>query len=283
LARETRVKTVCFRAWAAPSARPRSMAVGCLSWRLALAAILATGCWANSTCRLDSGLERVGAHGFVLQERCRSLRLNGAHLQDKDAGPLAEAVHGKLTTLDVSGNAFGPAAVEDLVAALPRLVLLERLDVSRNAAGDTGAAAIAGALPHLPALVRLNLAGNGLGDTGAAALAAALVSAPKLEVLLLNRNEISDDGAVALADALGTAAGFSELSLGENRIGRRGAEALAKALAADERLRPVEVVLGLNPVGGEGEAAIVRAREKHEETARRLAEVSQRKLKGGEL
>lgn len=262
------------------------MVVRCLSWRSAFAASLVTSCWANSTCRLESGLQRHGTHGFVLQKRCERLRLNGAGLQDEDAGPLAAALDGQLTAFDVSGNEFGPAAVEQLAAALPRLPLLERLDVSRNAAGDRGAAAVAAALPQLPALKRLNLAGNGLGDTGAAALAAALVSAPELKVLLLDRNNISDDGAAALADALGSAAGISELSLGENRIGRRGAEALARALAADERPRPVEVILGLNPVGGDGEAAIVRAREKHEETARRLAEVSRRKLeeqKGAEL
>jgi uncharacterized protein (TIGR02996 family) len=156
-----------------------------------------------------------------------------------------------LTSLDVSGNDLGEAAVR-AIASSQSLARLHTLRLSRNPIGDVGVtvlarsallgrmlarsprlelrangigAAGATALAASPALLRcatLDLSGNYLGDHGLAALVAS-PHLEKLHTLKLAGNQITDAGVTATRDALPALfARLRVLDLSGNRLTRFG-------------------------------------------------------------
>ena len=112
---------------------------------------------------------------------------------------LAELGHAsrllRLTTLDLTGNALGPAGAAALAATLGRGALpkLEVLKLGRNDIGNEGLIALAPPLRQLKHLKDVYLHSNQIGDEGVEALLANLGSEElrRLRTLNLERNRIS--------------------------------------------------------------------------------------------
>ncbi|CAJ1362427.1 unnamed protein product, partial [Effrenium voratum] len=142
-----------------------------------------------------------GACGADLTAELREAKATGQLLLPRRGLTQLPELPGKLKVLDVSGNAFGPQALERL-GEVARLVLrdnaleglevagllspvLQELDLSRCGLRSLGASfARSGGFVSAPALGFADFSGNDLG-AAPAALAALLRAAPKLRELRL--------------------------------------------------------------------------------------------------
>ena len=110
------------------------------------------------------------------------------------------------------------------------LPALERLWLHEPAAGPDGGRQLAEGLGagELPAVIELQIFGAHVGDAGASALATALGKGalPRLKGLQLNSAAVGDAGLVALAPALRRRPTLEWLVLGQNPLGDEGLAAL---------------------------------------------------------
>ncbi|KOB77290.1 Ran GTPase-activating protein, partial [Operophtera brumata] len=139
----------------------------------------------------------------------------------------------RLSTLDLSDNAFGPIGVEGLARLLQSDVCsqLEELRLNNNGLGVTGGKLLASALAARPRRLRTFIAGrNRLENDGAAALALVFRSMGTLEEVAMPQNGIYHVGISALSEAFKHNPALSRLNLNDNTIGGKGAACIAQAL-----------------------------------------------------
>ena len=150
---------------------------------------------------------------------------------------------GKLRSLDLAINGFGPESARVLAAATGRgaLAQVETLSLRGNRIAAEGAVALAEAIGAgaLLKLQWLDLVGNGIGDVGLEALAKASLAEGALSALtrlsLNYANKLTPRGIGALAEAGrgGAMKALKTLEVGENKtICNEGAQLMAGALKA---------------------------------------------------
>ncbi|XP_050360129.1 ran GTPase-activating protein 1 [Nymphalis io] len=148
----------------------------------------------------------------------------------------------RLSTLDLSDNAFGPIGVEGLAKLLQSDVCsqLQELRLNNNGLGITGGRLLAKALSANPRSLRVFIAGrNRLENEGAKALAGVFQSMGTLEEISMPQNGIYHVGISALSEALKHNPRLARLNLNDNTIGPRGAGALAAALPRLKNLKSI--------------------------------------------
>lgn len=178
------------------------------------------------------------------------------------------------TSVSLRGFRLGPAGAQQLTRTRAMLQVTY-LDLEGNAIGDEGLRMLLGSVVTRN-VVDLGLCDNQLSGAAIGELATCKL-AGKLSSLDVSNNGLGPDDVAALLPAL---AGVGELDLAENPIGDAGAALLAPALAevgilrlswcgigprglaallAGPLPRDASVMLGHNPLGDEGVAALVRS------------------------
>jgi len=172
----------------------------------------------------------------------------------------------RLTTLDLSDNAFGPDGVKGIESLLksPVCYSLCELKLNNCGMGIGGGKILAGALTQCyqkskesgaPLRLKVFIAGrNRLENEGAKALAKAFQLIGSLEEVHMPQNGINHQGVTALAGAMQHNADLRVLNLNDNTFTKKGALAMAEAL---RHLRNVQVInFGDCLVRSEGAIAI---------------------------
>ena len=204
----------------------------------------------------ESGMETIAASLQPLTG-IQELRIRGQSLRDDDIRVLGDMIPSwtNLQVLDLSGNAFGVAGLEQL--PLNDMHRLKVLDLSRNDFDHAGIQCLARKLAVMEGLEELYLGWCSIGDQGAEILSKSLGNLGNLKVLEMRKNKIGNKSAAALAPALGMMTQLQTLNLRKNLIGDEGAVALAPALEKMTRLQSLD--LNCNQLGGEGAVALARA------------------------
>jgi len=174
-----------------------------------------------------SPLREEGAEALVAARdklvRLTKLGLEGAALKDTGAIALARLALPALSTLDLDGNAIGPAGMAALGAG-PLLSTVRDLSLRKNKCGTEGGLALAKA-KRLGGLRRLVLFYNWMGVKGVRAI---LEGAPALEELQAGENNYGDEPARFFANAPGARVRVLALS----HIEQETVDALVKSPAA---------------------------------------------------
>ncbi|KAL2078072.1 hypothetical protein ACEWY4_025757 [Coilia grayii] len=172
----------------------------------------------------------------------------------------------RLTTLDLSDNAFGPDGVKGIETLLksPACYSLRELKLNNCGMGIGGGKILADALTEChkkssasgaPLRLKVFIAGrNRLENEGATALAMAFQLIGSLQEVHMPQNGINHQGITALAGAMQHNSDLRVLNLNDNTFTKRGALAMAQAL---RHLRNVQVInFGDCLVRSEGAIAI---------------------------
>jgi Ran GTPase-activating protein (RanGAP) involved in mRNA processing and transport len=167
-------------------------------------------------------------------------------IRNAGAAALAHALsrnpRSRMTSLNLSDNAIGPAGATALADAMRLNSTIMALDIGRNEIGAIGARSIASALRTNTTLTDLDLRFNTIENRGAENIASALRTNESLRTLRLTGNGIGPRGVKALAGALGEKnATLTELYLNVNEIEGEGASAFAAALAGNTTLTTLDL------------------------------------------
>ena len=184
----------------------------------------------------DDGAAAIG-NALVGNVALRELGLARCGISDAGAARLGLGLQGRssvLHTLELEGNAIGPAGAQALGTALETNMGLDSLGLALNHLGADGAAALALGLRRNANLTSLNLAGCELGDDGAVALALALRSNEVLRDLNLQNNGIGSRGGAAIASMLRINRSLRRLNLRLNQLGEASATTLLDAVTNGE-------------------------------------------------
>ena len=191
-------------------------------------------------CRAQVGGGKSAVWGEVL----RSVSVRGCQLGAPGLGRMADALASasSLTVLDVGRNSVGASGIDELMAALKRLVLLERLSLDYNDLGCAGARRLGKvwSMGIHTRLSSLDMSGNALGTEGlifllpAFTICASLSSPSKRRPqgphvspfthIGLESNGLSYSSLSALAKVLPSLRALEVLALAGNRLrmdGRR--------------------------------------------------------------
>lgn len=174
----------------------------------------------------------------------QTLVLNGADVDDAEAGNLAEAIsqNTSISTLCLSHNLLGQT--ELVAASNPDIVtggvaiglMLEvnktitKLDLSWNAIRLGSAEKFASSVKKNVTLCTLMLGHNSLGDSATQILGRALKTNPTLEVLDLSYNTLNPKSISVLANSLVFNEVMSVVNLDGNILGRVGTQAMVSAI-----------------------------------------------------
>jgi Ran GTPase-activating protein 1 len=189
----------------------------------------------------------------------------------------------KLTTIDLSDNAFGPDGAKPCVPLLKSEACLHSLKVlkfnnnglgrggvviakaleqacilthskfplevfvaGRNRLEDPGAKALAKAIVHMKSLKEFAIAQNGIRKNGIKALSKGVAGCSSLQILNLNDNTFTSFGAIPMARALSNLPDLEVIEFGDCLIRNRGCEALTTVLEENKfkHLKKVNVYAG---------------------------------------
>ncbi|XP_038221416.1 ran GTPase-activating protein 1 [Zerene cesonia] len=170
----------------------------------------------------------------------------------------------RLTSLDLSDNAFGPIGVEGLAKLLQSDVCsqLQELRLNNNGLGITGGRLLAKALSASPKKLKIFIAGrNRLENDGATALAGVFQSMGTLEEIAMPQNGIYHAGISALSEAFKQNPRLACLNLNDNTIGPKGAAAIAMALPKLKNLKSIN--FGDCLLKSKGASALARGLKDH--------------------
>ncbi|XP_068724131.1 NLR family CARD domain-containing protein 3-like [Montipora capricornis] len=162
-----------------------------------------------------------------------------------------------LTTLILTGKKIGAAGAESLSEALKVNTCLTTLDLSWNRIGAAAAESLSEALKVNTCLTTLDLSWNRIGAAGAESLSEALKVNTCLTTLDLTGNEIGVAGAESLSEALKVNTCLTTLHLSRSRIGPAGAESLSEALKVNTSLTTLD--LNCNEIGVAGAESLSEA------------------------
>jgi Ran GTPase-activating protein (RanGAP) involved in mRNA processing and transport len=170
----------------------------------------------------ESGMETIAA-GLQPLTGIQELRIRRQCLTDNDVQVLGAMAPNwtNLQVLDLSGNAFGVAGLEQL--PLNEMHCLKVLNLSRNDFDHAGIECLARKLAVMRGLEELYLGWCSIGDRGAEMLSESLGNLGNLKVLEMQDNEIEYQGAASLAPALGMMIQLQKLDLSRNEIEKSGA------------------------------------------------------------
>lgn len=222
-----------------------------------------------------------GFFSSCLCEEARELSFRKHEWRDADLVYLCKEVLPHLsnvTTLDLSGNAFGVAGAEALAAALKKqagainsgtTTALTSLDVSGNAnMGIYGVNALCEALKQNRTVTSISLLSDGIDDATAAALLELKRQrrAPPLVTLCglatdtadvnLARMSLRSADAKLIGDEVASSRALTHLHLESNKLGPNGARAIADAVRANSHLSLALLDVSGNGLGAEGAKAI---------------------------
>ena len=151
---------------------------------------------------------------------------------------ITEATLGaKITTVDVSDNAFGEKGVRACTKMLQQQTGIESISFINNGISEQAAKAILELLASPQSLKKFHLDKNMTGDEGTVHIAALLEKAPAMEDFKMAGSRFTSDGAVMLAKALSTGANLQKLDLTDNNVNEEGGIALAHMLVKQPGLR----------------------------------------------
>lgn len=143
----------------------------------------------------------------------------------------------RLTSLNLSGNAFQDDGAESLAKVLPGLKMLSELFLDRNHITCHGLVCLCKSLKLSPNLRKLSLKSNLISDVGIEALASVFPSLCQLCDLYLGYNSITEAGVNALCLSLKSLGNLQCLDLKGNLISEEGMVALTERLASLPKLR----------------------------------------------
>lgn len=216
----------------------------------------------------------------------KTLDVGGAKMDSSDIARLSLLLKGyrALTELDVRNNHVNREGCASICSAISKFeIKLKILNFTEARVGDEGAHAALKLATSCPSLSELDLGTNSLthrcatavaygvvksnltklclefnalGDEGASKLAEGIAPSKTLRELNLSDNSIGDKGAAIIAERLlGSSSCLTQLDLSVNKIGPAGAIAIASALSRRGSLK--ELSVGCNPIGREGNEALV--------------------------
>ena len=194
---------------------------------------------------------------YLQSDECTliSLLLNGADVDDDEAGNLMEAFasNKSVTTLGLAHNKIGENEIlntvkpdvttggEAIAEMLMKNTTLTKLDLSWNAIRLESATTLGQAFESNMTLKSLNLAYNAMGDMGTQVLGRALRKNKGLEEIDLTSNSVMPKSAAVLAHSLCYNETLCTLILDGNVLGKVGAQSLVakmqRAVSNVHRLR----------------------------------------------
>lgn len=147
----------------------------------------------------------------------------------------------KLTSLDLSGNAFQDEGAESLAKVLPCLKALVEIFLDRNHLTCNGVKSLSKSLKLLPNLRKLSLKSNLISDAGVASLANSVPNNFQLHSLFLRQNDITETGISTLCHSFKLLADLQCLDLQGNLVGESVISELATQLVALPKLKQLYI------------------------------------------
>jgi Ran GTPase-activating protein (RanGAP) involved in mRNA processing and transport len=163
----------------------------------------------------------------------------------------------KITSVDVSDNAFGEKGVRACTAMLQQQNEIESITFINNGISEQAAKAISELLVSPQSLKKLHLDKNMTGDAGTAHIAALLERAPGMEDFKMAGSRFFSKGAVMLARGLSTGTSLVSLDLNDNNINEEGGLALSGMLFKQPNLRHLNFEAAM--LGSHAAGAVVSA------------------------
>ena len=136
----------------------------------------------------------------------------------------------KLTSVDLSDNAFGEKGVRACTKLLQAQTELTSIAFLNNGISEQAARAILELLACPEKLTRFHLDKNMTGNDGTVHIAAILAKAKGMKDFKMAGSRFFSEGAIMLAEALAQGNSLERLDLNDNNVNEEGAEALAKVL-----------------------------------------------------
>ena len=163
----------------------------------------------------------------------------------------------KITSVDVSDNAFGEKGVRACTKMLQQQTAIESISFMNNGISEQAAKAILELLASPGSLKKFHLDKNMTGDEGTVHIAALLERAPLMEDFKMAGSRFTSDGAVMLAKGLSTGTSLVKLDLTDNNVNEEGGIALAGMLYKQPGLRHLN--LEATSLGPDAAAAVASA------------------------
>lgn len=207
-------------------------------------------------------LLRKGATFSKVRLSTKSFGIDAAKVAARAFGNLAET----LKEVDLSDTIAGRPEVEALKAMEIfseglMAAKLTSVDLSDNAFGEKGVRACTKLLQNQKDLTSIAFLNNGISEQAARAILELLACPEKLTRFHLDKNMTGNDGTVHIAAIVAKAKGMKDFKMAGSRFFSEGAIMLAEALAVGNSLERLD--LNDNNVNEEGAEALVKVLPKH--------------------
>jgi len=143
----------------------------------------------------------------------------------------------KLTSVDLSDNAFGEKGVRACTKLLQGQTELTSIAFLNNGISEQAARAILELLACPEKLTRFHLDKNMTGNEGTVHIAAIVAKATGMKDFKMAGSRFFSEGAIMLAEALSRGNSLEKLDLNDNNVNEEGAEALVKVLPKHPNLQ----------------------------------------------
>jgi Ran GTPase-activating protein 1 len=171
---------------------------------------------------------------------------------------ITEATLGaKITSVDVSDNAFGEKGVRACSAMLQQQTGIESISFMNNGISEQAAAAILELLASPQSLKKFHLHKNMTGDEGTVHIGKLLEKAPHMEDFKMAGSRFTSDGAVTLAKGLASGTSLTKLDLTDNNVNEEGGIALATMLFKQPKMKHLN--FEMTSLGPDASAAVASA------------------------
>lgn len=171
---------------------------------------------------------------------------------------ITEATLGaKITSVDVSDNAFGEKGVRACSAMLQQQTGIESISFMNNGISEQAAAAILELLASPQSLKKFHLHKNMTGDEGTVHIGKLLEEAPHMEDFKMAGSRFTSDGAVTLAKGLASGTSLTKLDLTDNNVNEEGGIALATMLFKQPKMKHLN--FEMTSLGPDASAAVASA------------------------
>ena len=147
----------------------------------------------------------------------------------------------KITSVDLSDNAFGEKGVRACTKMLQQQSGIEEISFMNNGISEQAAAAILELLASPQSLKKFHLDKNMTGDDGTAHIGKLLEKAPGMQDFKMAGSRFTSEGAKFLAKGLSAGASLVKLDLTDNNVNEEGGFALAGMLFKQPNLKHVNL------------------------------------------